>query len=111
MEIITTHKNTDFDALAAVVVEMYQDIVNVDAAVGIFRDRKKEKCLVFGRSAVDVLNIGNIMRVLGGGGHTNAGSAMLKSINPDAVVVDNGKLIGLITRSDTMRYYYDLLPV
>ena len=70
----------------AVVVEMYQDIVNVDAAVGIFRERKKEKCLVIGRSAVDVLDIGNIMRTLGGGGHTNAGSAMLKSINPDAVV-------------------------
>lgn len=70
----------------AVVVEMYQDIVNVDAAVGVFRERKKGKCLVIGRSAVDVLDIGNIMRTLGGGGHTNAGSAMLKSINPDAVV-------------------------
>ena len=45
----------------AVVVEMYQDIVNVDAAVGILRDRKKEKCLVIGRSAVDILDIGNIM--------------------------------------------------
>ena len=25
-------------------------------------------------------------------------------------VVKEGKLIGLITRTDTMRYYYDLLP-
>ena len=25
-------------------------------------------------------------------------------------VVDNGQLIGIVTRSDTMRYFYDLLP-
>ena len=25
-------------------------------------------------------------------------------------VIENGKLIGIVTRSDTMRYYYDLLP-
>lgn len=25
-------------------------------------------------------------------------------------VVDNGRIIGIITRSDTMRYFYDLLP-
>lgn len=93
----------------AVVVEMYQDIVNVDAAVGIFRDRKKGKCLVIGRSAVDVLDIGNIMRTLGGGGHTNAGSAMLKSINPDAVVEWISELIkgnqqASVQISDLMSY-------
>ena len=25
-------------------------------------------------------------------------------------VVEDGKIIGIVTRSDTMRYYYDLLP-
>jgi hypothetical protein len=25
-------------------------------------------------------------------------------------VVDNGRVIGIVTRSDTMRYFYDLLP-
>jgi len=25
-------------------------------------------------------------------------------------VEDNGKIIGIITRSDSMRYFYDLLP-
>ena len=25
-------------------------------------------------------------------------------------VVENGRLIGIITRSDAMRYFYDLLP-
>ena len=93
----------------AVVVEMYQDIVNVDAAVGIFRERKKEKCLVIGRSAVDNLDIGNIMRTLGGGGHTNAGSAMLKSINPDAAVEWISELIkgsqqASVQISDLMSY-------
>jgi tRNA nucleotidyltransferase (CCA-adding enzyme) len=25
-------------------------------------------------------------------------------------VLENGRVIGIITRSDTMRYFYDLLP-
>jgi CBS domain-containing protein len=25
-------------------------------------------------------------------------------------VVDNGQVIGIVTRSDVMRYFYDLLP-
>ena len=69
----------------AVVVDMYQDIVNVDAAFGIFTDQHKGRTMVIGRSEVEGLNVGMIMRSMGGGGHPAAGSALLKEVNPDAV--------------------------
>lgn len=69
----------------AVVVRMYREILNVDAAFGIFSDRERERCIVIGRSNVDELNMGMIMNSMGGGGHPGAGSAMLKSVNPEAV--------------------------
>lgn len=69
----------------SVVVHMYREILNVDAAFGIFITKDRKRCMVIGRSSVDGLNIGSIMRSMGGGGHPGAGSAMLKSVNPDAV--------------------------
>ncbi len=69
----------------AVVVHMYREILNVDAAFGVFVDEDRDKCMVIGRSNVDGLDIGSIMRSMGGGGHPAAGSAVLKSVNPDAV--------------------------
>ncbi len=70
----------------AVIVRMYREILNVDAAFGIFSEKEQGRCIVIGRSNVDGLNMGLIMGSLGGGGHPGAGSAMLKSVNPDAVV-------------------------
>jgi len=70
----------------AVVVQMYREILNVDAAFGIFTTNHGGKCIVIGRSKADTLDIGSIMRGLGGGGHPGAGSAMLKDVNPDNVV-------------------------
>jgi len=69
----------------AVLVRMYREILNVDAAFGLFTDKKKNRCMVIGRSNIDGLNIGSIMKSLGGGGHPGAGSAMLKSVNPDKI--------------------------
>ncbi|QTA88677.1 CBS domain-containing protein [Desulfonema magnum] len=69
----------------SVVVQMYREIVNVDAAFGIFTSKNKKKCMVIGRANADSLNIGAIMRNLGGGGHIGAGSAILKSVDPDTV--------------------------
>lgn len=67
----------------ALVVKMYRDIMNVDAAFGIFS--LSERCMVIGRSDADSLNMGDIMRSLGGGGHPGAGSAMLRQVNPEVV--------------------------
>lgn len=62
----------------ALVVEMYRDIVNVDAAFGIFTEAGRDRAMVIGRSAVDDLDVGSVMRTLGGGGHPGAGSALIK---------------------------------
>ncbi len=67
----------------ALVVNMYQDILNVEGAFGIFVDRKKNQCMVIGRSSGEAIDVGAIMQPMGGGGHLNAGSAMLKSVAPD----------------------------
>ncbi len=69
----------------ALVVRMYRDIVNVDAAFGIFALKDRGQCMVIGRSAATGLDVGKIMRSLGGGGHPGAGSAMLKDASPGAV--------------------------
>jgi len=93
----------------ALVVDMYQDIMNVDAAFGIFSEEKKKRCMVIGRSSVEGLNIGSIMRSIGGGGHPNAGSALLKSVNPDEVKLIISELLkgnqrSSIQISDLMSY-------
>ena len=69
----------------AVVVRMFMEIVNVDAAFGIFHDVDRDRCLVIGRSRVDQLDMGAIMRGLGGGGHPGAGSAVMKSVPPKTI--------------------------
>jgi nanoRNase/pAp phosphatase (c-di-AMP/oligoRNAs hydrolase)/CBS domain-containing protein len=69
----------------AVVVRMYLEILNVDAAFGVFVEGAQNRCMVIGRSQSEALNIGSIMRGMGGGGHPRAGSAQIKGANPDAV--------------------------
>ena len=59
----------------AVVVRMYLDIINADTAFGIFTDEQRGHCMVIARSNVNSLNVGAILRQLGGGGHPNAASA------------------------------------
>ena len=59
--------------------------MNVDAAFGIFHLPDDEKCMVIGRSDIDGINIGSIMRGLGGGGHPGAGSALLRKVNGEVV--------------------------
>jgi tRNA nucleotidyltransferase (CCA-adding enzyme) len=69
----------------SLVVHMYREILNVDAAFGVFV-HSNEKCMIIGRSSIDAVNIGSIMRSMGGGGHPGAGSAVLKSVKPSAVI-------------------------
>ena len=74
-------------------VDMYRDILNVDIAVGIFLENARDRCLVIGRSSPDTVDIGAVMQVLGGGGHPNAGSALLRNVSME----------------DTAAWVYDLL--
>ncbi len=93
----------------AMVLQMYREIVNVDAAFGIFQDIEQKKCVVIGRSSIDEINIGLLMRSLGGGGHPGAGSALLKAANPDTikqilVELISGNQHSSIMLSDIMSY-------
>lgn len=69
----------------ALVVKMYSDILNVEAAFGIFEKKGDSGCMIIGRSKTPALDIGEIMRGFGGGGHPGAGSAMMKSADVDAI--------------------------
>jgi nanoRNase/pAp phosphatase (c-di-AMP/oligoRNAs hydrolase)/CBS domain-containing protein len=93
----------------AMVLQMYREIINVDAAFGIFLDIEQKKCVVIGRSSIDEINIGLLMRSLGGGGHPGAGSALLKAVNPDTikqilVELISGNQHSSIMLSDIMSY-------
>ena len=70
----------------AMVMQMYRELMNVDVAFGIFKEVEKDKCMVIGRSGVDEINIGVLMRSIGGGGHPGAGSALVKGANPDVLL-------------------------
>ncbi|MBU1172244.1 MAG: CBS domain-containing protein [Proteobacteria bacterium] len=95
----------------SVVVSMYRDLENVDAAFGLFLEEDKHKCIVIGRSSVESLDIGKLMRNLGGGGHPGAGSALIASefLNPGAVIEMISELIdgnqrSSVQLSDLMSY-------
>ncbi|MBI9084022.1 MAG: CBS domain-containing protein [Desulfobacterales bacterium] len=68
----------------AVVLQMYRQILNVNAAFGLFLFAR-DKCLAIGRSDTDEIDVGAIMRCMGGGGHPGAGSALLRSIAPATI--------------------------
>jgi len=65
----------------AVVVQMVRQVLNVEAAFGLFLI-PGDRCLIIGRSIADAINVGTIMRCMGGGGHPGAGSTMIKAVNP-----------------------------
>ena len=69
----------------AIVIQMYREILNIDAAFGIFTQKGSDRCTVISRSNVEELNVGLIMKSMGGGGHPGAGSVMIKSTNPEAI--------------------------
>ncbi|MBW1867483.1 MAG: CBS domain-containing protein [Deltaproteobacteria bacterium] len=77
----------------AEVVQMYRQILNVDAAFGIFL-LANDRCLVIGRSGSNGIDVGALMRCMGGGGHSGAGSAMIKSVNSWVVAAWIRILIG-----------------
>lgn len=77
----------------ALVVQMYRQILNVDAAFGVFA-MDKRRCLVIGRSRTEEIDIAAIMRSMGGGGHPAAGSVLLRDKDPAAVETWIRELIG-----------------
>ena len=58
------------------IVSTYRNIVNVAATFVIFIN--ESHCTIIARSGTPAINVGAIMRKLGGGGHPGAGSATIK---------------------------------
>lgn len=93
----------------AMVLQMYREIVNVDVAFGIFKDVEQNKCMIIGRSSIDEVNIGVVLKNLGGGGHPGAGSALIKGANPDVleemlIELISGNQHSSVMLSDIMSY-------
>jgi len=70
--------------MLASVVAKYKELKGLDAAFGIFCT-ESHRCVVIGRGASHGVDIGAVVRQLGGGGHPAAGSAMIKTEHPTQV--------------------------
>jgi CBS domain-containing protein len=64
--------------MLAAVVSMYRKIINADAVFVIFINDDTSSTVI-GRSGVERIDIGAVLRKVGGGGHPAAGSATVKS--------------------------------
>lgn len=62
-------------------VDKFREFRGVDAAFGVFQADSR-KCMVIGRGKPKFIDIGQIMRSLGGGGHPGAGSAIIRNTEP-----------------------------
>lgn len=78
--------------MLANLVTKYREFKGLDAAMGIF-PTDLDKCMVIGRSNPHGMDVGRIMRGLGGGGHAGAGSAVVKGVPPDDLVQTISDLI------------------
>lgn len=63
--------------MLASLVEKYKEFKGLDAVFGIF-STDQNKVMVIGRSNPDAVDVGAVVRALGGGGHPGAGSAVVK---------------------------------
>jgi tRNA nucleotidyltransferase (CCA-adding enzyme) len=82
----------------AAVVNMYRKIVNVDALFVIFSSDDRHS--IIGRSGVESIDIGQVLSMFGGGGHSGAGSATVKIAEMSAEVVI-GKITGVLRASNS----------
>lgn len=62
-------------------VEKFRDFRGLDAAIGVFQ-ADSQKCMIIGRGRPRFVDVGQVMRALGGGGHPGAGSAIIKKTTP-----------------------------
>ena len=70
--------------MLASVVAKYKELKGLDAAFGIFFT-ESHRCVVIGRGNSRGIDVGAVVRQLGGGGHPAAGSALVKTEHPAQV--------------------------
>jgi predicted transcriptional regulator len=68
--------------MLANLVARYKEFKGLDAAVVVF-PTDLDKCMVIGRSSPQGIDMGAVMRKLGGGGHAGAASAVIKGRAPE----------------------------
>lgn len=63
-------------------VGKFRELRGVDACFGVFKS-DSQKCMVIGRGNPRLIDVGHVMRALGGGGHPGAGSAVIRNASPE----------------------------
>jgi len=71
--------------MLASLVTKYKEFKGLDAAFGVF-PTSLEKCMVIGRGNPQGIDVGAVVRAMGGGGHPGAGSATVKGVDSAAVM-------------------------
>ncbi len=85
--------------MLANLVTKYREFKGLDAVVGIF-PTGLDKSMIIGRSNPRGIDIGFVMRALGGGGHPGAGSAVIKGTPPEELEERVMELIHESVRSE-----------
>ncbi len=81
--------------MLAALVEKYKEFKGLDAVFGIFLT-DRHKAMIIGRSNPEAIDVGSVVRPLGGGGHSGAGSAVVKDVDLKEITE---KLIILIRKA------------
>lgn len=79
--------------MLAPLVTKYKEFKGLDAAFGVFQTGL-DKCLVIGRGSAQGVDVGSVVRALGGGGHPGAGSAAIKGSDSERLIEQLVELIG-----------------
>jgi CBS domain-containing protein len=87
--------------MLASLVEKYKEFKGMDAVFGIFLT-DQNKAMVIGRSSPDAVDVGVVVRSLGGGGHPGAGSAVIRDEDLERVTQQITDLIRESGRKSTL---------
>jgi CBS domain-containing protein len=98
MQVVTTHKNTDFDGLASTIAAS----ILYPKAIPVLPGQINPNVKAFMKT--------DVITIAPGKSPTEAARLMVKYDIGRLPVVENENIIGILTRSDTMLYFYDLLP-
>jgi len=113
--VFTVKSDTSMEKVASILKEKGctgLPVVEGEKLVGIIsrRDFKKIKKESQLKSPVKAFMNTNVMTIEPGKSPIQAARIMVKHDIGRLPVVENGRIIGIITRSDSMLYFYDMLP-
>lgn len=102
--------------MLAAIVSMYRKIINADAVFIIIVNDEKSSTVI-GRSGVNRIDIGSILKRFGGGGHPAAGSATVKTadyppplLKAKIIEILKESRVGGATVADLMSFPVTIVP-